>query len=295
MQYNKYISRINRVVDYIENRLEHEFTLNELASISNFSKFHFVRIFGGVTGETPFQFILRLRLEKAASFLIRGREPISAIAYDCGFKSLPVFSKNFKLYFKESASAFRTKKSNLNKIIGNRSTYLYQPNDTPEISMKNEFVEVRELKEESVIYLRHIGSYRDNAALFGSLFNRLHLWANSLGIDKDKNLKSFIVYHDDLDIADEHKLRTSVCISAPQKVKVDGNLGKMTIQKGKYVVARFMVRADEIKKSWDWLMGFWFPMSGYQPDDKVCFEQYHDASVDGTFTIDICVPVKRLD
>ena len=94
---NEYIYRINRVIDYIEKRLEFDFNLDELASVSNFSKFHFARIFRGITGETPFQFILRQRLEKAASLLIRGKEPISAIAYDCGFKSIPVFSKNFKL------------------------------------------------------------------------------------------------------------------------------------------------------------------------------------------------------
>ena len=60
----EYRYRINKVIDHIEKNLDSDFSLSELAKISNFSKFHFSRIFQGITGETPFQLILRLRLEK---------------------------------------------------------------------------------------------------------------------------------------------------------------------------------------------------------------------------------------
>jgi len=61
--------------------------------ISNFSKFHFSRVFFEVTGETIFQFISRLRLQKAASSLIRSNASISEIAYKNVYNSLSVFSK----------------------------------------------------------------------------------------------------------------------------------------------------------------------------------------------------------
>ena len=66
----EYIYRINRIFDYIESNIEKPMTLEELATIANFSKFHFNRIFHSVVGETPFQLILRLRLEKAASLIL---------------------------------------------------------------------------------------------------------------------------------------------------------------------------------------------------------------------------------
>ncbi|GEM_PF-2187764 len=62
---NEYIFRINRTFDYIENNIDKPITLEELASVANFSKFHFSRIFQSIIGETPFQFIVRVRLEKA--------------------------------------------------------------------------------------------------------------------------------------------------------------------------------------------------------------------------------------
>ena len=64
-----YQSRINRVVDYVEKQLSKNFTLDELAQIAHFSKFHFHRIFYSLMGETLFRFIQRLRLEKAAGLL----------------------------------------------------------------------------------------------------------------------------------------------------------------------------------------------------------------------------------
>ncbi|MEM1337555.1 MAG: AraC family transcriptional regulator [Bacteroidota bacterium] len=297
---NEYVHRVNNVIDYIESRLEFEFNLDELAGVSNFSKFHFVRVFRGITGETPFELILRLRLEKAASLLIRGNKSVSEIAFECGFKSLPVFSKNFKAYYKASASSFRKSNlnknnSNFNKVTNTYKSYFYNPLRFGDAPNNKEGIEIRKFEEESVIYLRHHGPYSGNADVFGHLFHRLVSWAGAKGLLESKEVKKFIVYHDDLDIADEAKLRTSVCLSAPKNTKVDSVVGKMTIQKGQYVVARFNVKAEQIKTSWDWLMGYWFPTSGFQPDDKVCFEQYHAASDDGIFTLDICIPVKRLN
>ena len=81
----EYISKINKTFDYIESNLDKPMTLEELASVANFSKFHFNRIFQLIVGETPFQFLLRVRLEKAATLIITNKnESISEIAYNCG-------------------------------------------------------------------------------------------------------------------------------------------------------------------------------------------------------------------
>ncbi len=64
-----YWSRINLAVDFIENNLDRDFTLEEIAAVAGFSKYHFHRIFHIFTEETLFQFIQRLRLEKGATLL----------------------------------------------------------------------------------------------------------------------------------------------------------------------------------------------------------------------------------
>ena len=80
----------------------------------------------------------------------------------------------------------------------------------------------------------------------------------------------------------------------PADTRVDGEIGKMEIAAGTYMVARFTLGVDEFGEAWDWVFGQWFPGSGYQPADGPCFEWYDAPAADGRFVVDICVPVKPL-
>lgn len=102
---SEYISRINRVLDYIESHLANSLTLDELANVAKFSKFHFHRIFSSFIGETVFEFIQRIRLERAADMLKTApNKSITEICYDCGFINQSSFAKIFKKHFRVSAS-----------------------------------------------------------------------------------------------------------------------------------------------------------------------------------------------
>ena len=283
-------------------------TLEELASVANFSKFHFNRIFQSIVGETPFQFISRVRIEKAAILIATNKnESISEIAYKCGFSDTSIFSRNFRNYFNTSASQYRKEKlqkSNLSQPDSNT----HQPDEKPTLyfcpdlqtikwrtNMKlNKSVEVKELPEMTVAYIRHIGPYKGDDKLFEKIWNRLFAWAGPRGLIGGKDFKSLIVYHDDPNVTVEDKLRMSVCITVPRETKVDGEVGKMEIEAARYVIARFEVTAQDFQQAWNWVYGQWFPTSGYQPDDKPCFEMYPEEPKDGKFIVDICVPVKPI-
>lgn len=71
----------------------------------------------------------------------------------------------------------------------------------------------------------------------------------------------------------------------------------MTIPGGKYAKGRFEIGSDEYQAAWDTMCGGWFPESGYQPGDGVCFESYLNNPKDhpeGKFIVDIYIPVKPL-
>jgi len=304
----EYQSRINRTFDYIETNLEKQFTLKELASVANFSKFHFHRIFQGMVGETPFQFILRLRLEKAATSLIYNPKlTISEIAYSCGFSDISIFSRNFRNHFQVSASQWRATKSKNSNLSQNDSNRLHN-DDKPSIyfcrntntlkwrtAMKlNKSVEVTMLPEMTLAYIRHIGPYKGDGKLFEKLWGRICTWAGPKGLLQLSDIKFLVIYHDDPNVTAEDKLRMSVCITVPPATKVNDEIGKMKIEAGNYVVARFELKENEFTEAWEWVYGQWFPASGYQPDDKPCFEIYPEEPKDGKFVVDICVPVKLL-
>lgn len=304
----EYASRVNRSIDFIEEHLDHPFTLQELASVANFSRFHFNRIFFGVMGETPFQFITRVRMERAASWLRTApRYTITDIACKCGYTDLAVFSRNFKSFFGVSATDFRKGKGEIRNIsqMHGKHKQVFEPAESYfcprsnhlkwRTKMKtNKSVEIKDLPEMTVAYIRHIGPYAGNEQLFEGLWNRLFTWAGPRNLIGGPDFKSLIIYHDDPNVTVEDKLRMSVCITVPADTKVEGEVGKMEIEKARYVVARFEVDATQFAQAWQWLYGEWFPKSGYQPDDKPCFEMYPEEPKDGKFTVDICVPVKPL-
>lgn len=88
---------------------EKQLTLVEMAQLSGWSRFHFHRQFKSVTGETPKQFELRLRVERAAVLLQSSTKQIVDIALETGFSSHEVFSRAFRRQFKISPRAYRAK------------------------------------------------------------------------------------------------------------------------------------------------------------------------------------------
>ena len=158
----------------------------------------------------------------------------------------------------------------------------------------NKSVEVQELPKMTLAYVRHIGPYKGDEKLFERLWNKLFAWAGPRGLLSNKDLKSIAIYHDNPEITDEEKLRISVCITVDPATKVDGDIGKMELEAAKYVIARFEVNSEQFQEAWEWVYAEWLPTSGYQPDDKPCFEMYPEEPKDGKFIVDLCVPIKPL-
>ena len=74
---------------------------------------------------------------------------------------------------------------------------------------------------------------------FDKLYGELYAWAGPMNLTDQLDLKTFNVYHDDPCVTEEEKLRLSVGLSVSPETKVNGQIGKMDLDGGKYVVARF--------------------------------------------------------
>src|SRR5205807_10237597 len=103
----EYIKRILKVLVYIEEHIEGEMTMSELAKLSCYSPFHFHRIFQSIVGETVYQYTKRLRLERAARRLRNTVKPVTEIALDASYDTPSAFTKAFKLYMGTSPRSYR--------------------------------------------------------------------------------------------------------------------------------------------------------------------------------------------
>jgi AraC family transcriptional regulator len=88
--------RLRRVLDFIFCNLESEISLTELAKVSGLSPFHFSHAFRSNTGVSPYRFVLRARIERAAALLKGSRLTLAEIALSCGFYSASHFAGTFR-------------------------------------------------------------------------------------------------------------------------------------------------------------------------------------------------------
>lgn len=89
-------ARLRRITDLVHARLEDELGLDELAQSVGLSTAHFARMFRKSTGETPHQFVLRQRLERAKAMLRAPDARILDVAVACGFKTQQHFAQVFR-------------------------------------------------------------------------------------------------------------------------------------------------------------------------------------------------------
>lgn len=101
------LARVTRVLRMIESEADAPQGLAALAQIARLSPYHFLRAFEAITGTTPHQYLLRLRLRRAALRLRLGDEKVSDIALDSGFGDISNFNRTFRAEFGASPRAYR--------------------------------------------------------------------------------------------------------------------------------------------------------------------------------------------
>lgn len=88
--------KLKQAVDYIQDHLAQEISLNELASELGISRYYFCRLFKQSTGLSPHQYVIQQRVERAKQLLQRGGMSIADIAQACGFTHQSHLTRHFK-------------------------------------------------------------------------------------------------------------------------------------------------------------------------------------------------------
>ena len=89
-------ARLRKIKELIHAKMEGDLSLDEMAQSVALSTAHFARMFRKSTGETPHQFILRERVERAKTMLRAPDARILDVAIACGFKTQQHFAQVFR-------------------------------------------------------------------------------------------------------------------------------------------------------------------------------------------------------
>lgn len=98
---------VRKVIDFIENNLEKEISLDNISKNIGYSKFHLNRIFTEYTGVTIYKYLQNRRLTLAAEKLVKTDMPIMQIAYEAGYDTQQSFSFAFKQVYLYPPKVYR--------------------------------------------------------------------------------------------------------------------------------------------------------------------------------------------
>lgn len=88
--------RLRRVVEFVDANLARDIRLDDLAAATNCGQSHFSHAFQIATGRSPYQFVLRQRIEFAKVLLMTSPASLDEIAVRCGFHTRDQLSRMFK-------------------------------------------------------------------------------------------------------------------------------------------------------------------------------------------------------
>ena len=100
-------ARLRRIKELVRAKMEDDLSLEDMAQSVGLSTAHFARMFRKSTGETPHQFVLRQRLERAKSMLRAPDARVLDVAVACGFKTQQHFAQVFRDLWGVSPTDYR--------------------------------------------------------------------------------------------------------------------------------------------------------------------------------------------
>jgi transcriptional regulator GlxA family with amidase domain len=104
---------------YIEQHYRQELSIDAIAAFVNMGRRNFIRRFKAATGNNPYEYIQRVRIESAKKAIELNEKDIAAIMYDTGYNDLQTFREIFKRITGHLPQAYRKKyaRNALNKPV----------------------------------------------------------------------------------------------------------------------------------------------------------------------------------
>ncbi len=99
--------RLRRATEFINDNLERDVALAEIAASVEMSPYHFARLFKHSTGLAPHQYVLEQRIERAKTLLAETALPLAEIAFRLGFASQSHFTALFRRFAATTPKAYR--------------------------------------------------------------------------------------------------------------------------------------------------------------------------------------------
>ena len=101
------LMRIGESISHLEKHYDQPISLEELARLAHMSSLNFLRVFRKTMGDTPINYLLKLRLAEAAELIRQSRMNVTQVAYQVGFQDSNYFTRKFTAVFGVSPKRYQ--------------------------------------------------------------------------------------------------------------------------------------------------------------------------------------------
>ncbi|MGY3187734.1 AraC family transcriptional regulator [Lysinibacillus sp. TE18511] len=268
-----WIESIQKAINYIEEHLLDDITMEQIAREVNSSVFHFQRTFSILTDMSIADYIRRRRLTLAAQELINTEQKVIDLAYKYGYDSPEAFTKAFRKQHQLTPSEARKKQGQLqsyNRLVIQVSLKGAEP-------MKYKIVEKEKFQ---VVGVKRTFNCQNGENMRGIP----QFWdeINSEGMDN----RLFTLNNGEIkgvlgvcvpNAGEEKNGLIDYWIATDHIGDVPENLLAMEVPASKWVV--FEVHGpmpDAMQNTWKQIYSEWFPSNPYEPTGTAELEVYSD-------------------
>lgn len=296
-----YIKVIQSSIDYIEENLKEDLTVEKIADKTSFSPYHYYRLFNAYVGMPVMQYVRRRRLLHAIHYLAGNERRIIDIALDYGFNTHSGFSKAFIKEYGCSPSQYI---SNINGNIPKKiDLLLHEKYDLrngvvmePKIITKPAFIVAGykfETSHESGISEREIPAFWERF--------EIENWEGELykEVKPEVHGEYAVCFPPNIETG---KFQYMLSVNGGDYEQSSPNIVAAEIPEAVYAVFTTPPAADKdrafakaIQSTWEYILYEWFPNSGYEiapfkPDFEYYDERCHDPE---SSVMDIYIPIVK--
>lgn len=292
-----YSKDIERAIEFIENNIKEDITVEKIADYVGYSLYHFCRVFAISQGGTVMEYVRSRKLSLGRAELLKGKKIID-VALEYGFETPSGFSKSFKKTFGYTPTQYLSRMSgyaNYKELL-NIGGYIMKP-----IIVKKEAFKVAgygiKTNIQGTNYTKDVASFWNNydgenleSKMYEILNPRKHGEVGlCIPVDKEGNVayllgvivEDFSKVTEEMITVEVPEAEYAVFTTSPVDTTKDENQNDF---------------ANIIKETWKYIFEEWFKDSGYEyHSDKLDFEFYDERCHFRQDTVmEIYIPVKKI-
>ena len=283
-----YISDIQSTLDFIESNIQEDITLDELALLARFSKFHYHRIFLALVGCPVMEYLRKRRLTIAAGQLADTQKRIYDIAVNCGFNYQATFNRAFSKLYGVTPGEYRRNKNEITfyesvkldecRLDTPNKSYVYGPS-------------IIYLKERTIVGPERTATFEENIKyrVIPEFWKEFHRKIDGIGNrENEDKLFGAISYCDE---KNRFNYMASAEVSSAGSVPM--GMQARVIGGSKYAAFTYSGSVDtqKVYNLYKYIYGNWFVHSNYTFDNRrESIEILDNKPKTSEFTV--CVPIR---